>query len=185
MDYLNLTDNEIVEFTVKKDKNAYAGLVTRYQGKLYAYVFRLTNDREEAVDIVQEVFLKAYKNLKSFDNKKKFSSWIYRIAHNESVNWLKKNTRYKKRSIDDDENRIEIADEKTDLHESMLVLQEREELLERLELLPVKYKEVLVLRYIEEKTYEEISLIIKKSANAVGILINRAKKKLSDVYENV
>ncbi len=184
MDYSNLSDNEIVKLTTDKDKDAYTGLVERYQGKLFAYIFRLTNNKEEAVDLVQEVFLKAYKNLKSFDTKKKFSSWIYRIAHNESVNWLKKNTRYKKQSIDDDENKIDIEDN-NDLSEMIVIGQERQELLEKLDILPIKYKQVLVLRYIEEKTYKEISVIMKKSVNAVGILINRAKKKLSEHYKNV
>jgi len=184
MSYAELSDNEIVDIIIKKDKEAYEILVQRYQNKLYAYVFRLTNHREEATDILQDVFLKAYKNIKGFDTKKKFSSWIYRIAHNESVNWLKKNTRYKKQSIDDDENKIDIADS-SDLEEEISNNHEKDDLMNKIDLLPIIYKEVLVLRYLEEKSYEEISIIMKKSVNAVGILLNRAKKKLAEVYENV
>jgi len=206
MDYSKSKDNEIVEITIKQDKEAYRWLVERYQNRLYSYIFRLTNHREEAADILQEVFLKAFKNLKSFDLKKAsrgggtaslrqgfgrrgvppkqggFSSWIYRIAHNEAVNWLKKNTRFKQQSIDDDENKIDIADQ-NDFVAQIDTENETQKLMKVIDKLPIKYKEVLILRFIEEKSYKEISVILRKSNNAVGILINRAKKKLAELYE--
>ncbi len=183
MDNANITDNQIVKKIIKEDKDAYSLIVERYQSRLYTYIFRLTNHREEATDILQEVFLKAYKNIKGFNQKKKFSSWIYRIAHNESVNWLKKNTKVKKQSIDDDENKIDIADD-LDLTQQLETDTEKEELVEKMHKLPSNYKEVLVLRYMEERSYEEIGEIVKKSTNAVGILINRAKKRLAEIYDN-
>jgi len=181
MDFSQLEDNQLVRKVMENDKELYSILVQRYQNRLYPYIFRLTNNREESADILQEVFLKAYKNLKGFNQKKKFSSWIYRIAHNESVNWLKKNTKFKKKSIDEDENKIDFAD-KTDLPSQFSLVREKEELIKKLDQLPIKYKEVLILRYLEEKSYEEIGEIIKKSQNAVGILITRAKKKLKELY---
>ncbi|HUT22260.1 MAG TPA: RNA polymerase sigma factor [Candidatus Bipolaricaulota bacterium] len=182
MDYSLLDDNELVELTIKEDKEKYRYIVGRYQNKLFAYIFRLINHREEAAEIAQEVFLKAYKNLKGFNRKKKFSSWIYRIAHNEAVNWLKKNSRYKKRYLDDENNPLDIADD-ADLEEMADQDDEAKKLKECLNRLPDKYKNVLILKYFEEKSYEEMSLILRKSKNAVGILVNRAKKKLSDIYE--
>ncbi|MFZ5365215.1 MAG: RNA polymerase sigma factor [Patescibacteria group bacterium] len=182
MDYSNLDDISIVEITIKNDKNAFAVLISRYQGKLFSYILRLINHREESADVLQEVFLKAYKSLKSFNSKKSFSSWIYRIAHNESVNWLKKNTKYKKQSLDDENNPIDVSDSH-DLSAASIINEERVELIKSLAKLPIKYKEVLVLRFVEEKSYEEISQIISKSVNAVGIMINRAKKMLAEIHK--
>lgn len=181
MDFSSKDDSELVEMTIKEDKEHYRHIVGRYQNKLFAYVFRIINHREESSEIVQEVFLKAYKNLKGFNRKKKFSSWIYRIAHNEAVNWLKKNSRYKKQSIDDENRPIDIAqtdnlDDKIDIDQESAILSGK------LDKLPLDYREILILRYFEEKSYEEISQIVGKSKNAVGIMVNRAKKKLLEIY---
>jgi RNA polymerase sigma-70 factor, ECF subfamily len=85
-----ITDNELVEIVRKRDQERYGEIIERYQGKLTAYLYRLIGSREEAQDLLQDVFIKEYKNLNSFDVARKFSSWIYRIAHNEAVNYIKR-----------------------------------------------------------------------------------------------
>ena len=89
-DIKNLSDEELVAFVRSSDKEAYVQVVRRYQEKLLWYVAKIVNDNYKSEDIVQNTFIKAYVNLKSFNTKRKFSSWIYRIAHNEAINHLKK-----------------------------------------------------------------------------------------------
>src|SRR3989339_800495 len=103
----NLTDEEIVEKVRSIDQEFYSVIMERYQDKLLRYANNLIKDEQKAADVVQESFIKAFINLESFDRKKKFSSWIYRIVHNEAINFITKN----KKAIKLDPE-FEIADTK-------------------------------------------------------------------------
>ena len=95
LDLSKLSDEEVVEITRIKNKEAYAEIIKRYQGKLMRYAKYLVSDDERASDAVQDAFIKAYINLNSFDTKRKFSSWIYRIVHNETMNLMNKHKKEK------------------------------------------------------------------------------------------
>ena len=84
------TDNQLVKIIRHGDHERYAELIERYRGKLFAYLYCLIGQKDETDDILQNVFIKVYKNLARFDQSRKFSSWIYRIAHNEAVNHIKR-----------------------------------------------------------------------------------------------
>ena len=164
-----LSDEEVVEITRTKNKEAYSEIIKRYQGKLMRYAKYLVNDNERASDVVQDAFIKAYINLNSFDTKRKFSSWIYRIVHNEAVNLINK---YKKEkplfeNIDFDSG-INIEEEYTQNEVRKMV----KNCLEEMSLL---YREPLSLYYLEEKSYKEISDILRIPIGTVGTRINRAK----------
>ena len=90
-----LSDEELVMVIREQDQEQYAEIVNRYQDRLLRYALRLTNDRELAQDAVQKAFIKAFVNLHSFDTERKFSSWIYRIVHNESMNVLRKDKKFR------------------------------------------------------------------------------------------
>jgi len=94
-DVAKLSDEELVRMVRTDDSELYEEIVKRYQDRLYRYLRYLTNQPDASEDILQEVFIKAYRNLFGFNTKKKFSSWIYRIAHNEGVNHLKRTARRK------------------------------------------------------------------------------------------
>lgn len=185
-DFSKLSDNEIVKLIAGRNKKIYHELVERYQTKLFSYLYRLIGNKEEAEDLLQNVFVKVYNNIKSYDTKKKFSSWIYRIAHNEAVNFLKKRSRRKLISIEDvqgSKDKLEIADTRKNPIDSWISKELRKEMQEALEKLPEKYKQVLMLRYYYDKSYEEMSQELKKPVNTIGTLLNRAKKKLMEVIE--
>jgi len=174
------SDEELVAFT-KKNKNCYVCLMNRYEDKMMRYVRRISGvNIETAQDIVQEVFLKVYINLNSFDEGLKFSSWLYRIAHNETINYWRRN---KKRSYNDvswDENEAlkNIISDDKDLEQEVYQTMTNEQLQEALKEIDEKYRTVLVLNYLEGKTYQEIADILKKPIGTVGTLLNRAKKVL-------
>jgi len=178
-----ISDSELVKIVRESDQERYAEIIERYQGKLFAYIYRLVGSREETEDLLQEVFIKAFRNLNSFDVEKKFSSWIYRIAHNESVNHLKRKSLKRFISWEDvvsTKDKMETRDFDDDAHKSWVRKEKNQEVEQALNRLPIKYKQVLVLKYYDDKSYEEISEILDKPINTVGTLINRAKKKLAE-----
>jgi len=185
-DFKNTEDGALIKLVQKKNPAAYKEIVRRYQGKLFAYLYRLVGNREEAEDILQNVFVKVYKNIKRFDTQRKFSSWIYRIAHNEAVNFLKRRGKRRQVSLED----IETTKDKLDTAsldkspiDAWISKELKREMREALNKLPIKYKEVLTLRYFLDKSYEEMGEILGKPVNTVGTLINRAKKKLMEIIK--
>ena len=175
MNVSKLTDEELVVKTRETDSEFYSYLVKRYQEKLYRYIMRLINRDEDARDITQNTFIKAFVNLHRFDSKLKFSSWIYRIAHNESVNFLKKNSRVI--HVDDD-SLSKLKDETKDSVEELITKERVDKLEKCLKEIPIKYREPLVLFYLEEKSYEEISDILRTPTNTVGTFLHRGKKMM-------
>jgi RNA polymerase sigma-70 factor (ECF subfamily) len=168
-EYKNKTDEEVVSYVQSQDQEFYFVIVDRYKDKLGRYVGSMTRDEAKTNDIVQETFIKAFINLRGFDKGKKFSSWIYRIAHNEAINILKKN--YREVPFEED---FDIKSE-----EDMFLDFEKKELTKKLDKcindMPFIYREPLVLYFIEEKSYEEISDIIRIPMGTVATRISRAK----------
>lgn len=181
-----LADNELIVVIHTQNPEAYKELFSRYQKKLFTYIYHLVSNKEETEDILQNVFSKTYKNIHHFDTSRKFSSWIYRIAHNESVNFLKRKSKRYTISWDDvttSKDKLESASNEERPEEKMEHQEITQEIDWALEKIPEKYQQVLKLRYFEERSYEDMSKILKKPVNTVGTLINRAKRKLSEVVD--
>ena len=137
-------------------------------------------------DLIQDIFLKIYKNLNNFNPELKFSSWIYRIAHNETVNKFKKNHSVNL-DFDDIDFFINKMSDCIDCHKENIENDLDNKALkikinEIFNKMDIRYKEILMLKFIEEKDYNEISDIIKKPINTVGTLISRAKKQFKELY---
>ncbi len=181
------TDEEIVEKVSGGDKELFGELIDRYEPKLTRYVRRFTQQEDDVSDIIQIVFIKAYTNLKSFDVTRSFNSWIYRIAHNESVTHLKKKGGEKVSFIDFDTFFPHpFAKEETDAH--ALSREDKEQLEHSLAKISLKYREVLVLYYYDELTYQQIADVLHIPIATVGVRIKRGKDALhqmlmTDHYE--
>ena len=174
------SDEELVKMTLA-DKNHFGFLVDRYEAKLRRYISRLgVRDADDQLDVLQEIFLKVYRNLNGFDTGLQFSSWIYRISHNEAVSWYRKrNVRPEGHLIADSEELISFLTAKEDtadvtfdrgvnidvVNDALLNIDER-------------YRQVLILRFFEHKEYEEISDILQIPVGSVGTLLHRGKKQL-------
>ena len=181
-----MSDLQLVQLTLKNPDD-YLYLIERYELKLTRYIHRVTIvTQEEAEDLLQEIFIKVYRNLNGFNQKLKFSSWIYRIAHNEVLNYVyKRGTIPRMIQIDDpDVNSPSVLGEMLS-GENAASDSESKEMHERmmhaLMELPLKCREVLVLRFFEDKSYDEISDILRKPSGTVASLINRAKKKFRKI----
>lgn len=172
------TDEDLVKMVINGNSEAFGILIDRYDSKLRKYVDYIVYDKAQTEDIVQDTFIKSYENLRGFDLNKKFSNWIYRIAHNTAISELRK----RKKIIDID---IEIISELFSTGKSIEKDYERESEIETvktcLHIMEQKYKEVLILYYLEEKSYEEICEILKIPIGTLSVRLNRARKKLKDL----
>jgi RNA polymerase sigma-70 factor, ECF subfamily len=178
------TDEEMVALTLK-NQDFFACLVERYEPKLMRYIRRISAaTQEDAEDLLQDVFLKVYRNLNDFDPSLKFSSWIYRIAHNQVIsNWRKSKTRPQVLKFEADEDFLKFIASDVDLAGDTERKFSGEEVREFLKRLDDKYREVLVLKFLEEKDYQEISDILEKPLGTVATLINRAKKQFAKIAD--
>jgi len=171
-----LTDEEIVERVKKGKSELYGMIVEKYQVPLLRYVRRVINQAEEEVeDIVQEVFIKGYENIQSFDRSKKFSSWIYRIAHNVCIDFFRKKKPVDT-TIEDSEELFESGEKL--IEELAIEKEEKRAVIMAVEQLELKYREAVLLYYFEEKSYDEISDILHTNTSNVGVLLLRAREKL-------
>jgi len=165
------------------DKDYFLCLIKRYEKRLLSYIQRISGLRvEDAEDLLQDIFLKTYLNLNDFDSSLKFSSWIYRIAHNQTIsNFRKLKSRSEGYVVDLEVDILENFSSHLDLGKEINNKLNKEIIEKILEKIDIKHREVLVLRFLEEKDYKEISDIIKKPMGTVATLINRAKKKFLEI----
>ena len=183
-DCLNKKDIELVQLSLE-NQDYFLCIVKKYEIPLMRYIRRITNiNFEDAEDLLQEVFIKVYTNLNGFDPNLKFSSWIYRIAHNEVIsNFRKLKVRPEKINSEINENVLEKIKSELNIEKEIDQKILKVKLNQLINQLNIKYKEVIILKYLENKSYEEISDIIKKPTNTVGTLINRAKKQLNNIIK--
>jgi RNA polymerase sigma-70 factor (ECF subfamily) len=186
MDEQQPTDEAVV-IAALADKEQFGVLMDRYEAKLRRYIARLgVRNPDDQLDVLQDIFIKVYRNLNGFDQKLKFSSWIYRIAHNEAISaYRKKNVRPEGHLIADSEELLSFAAGNLDSAELQFDHTVNAEVLRQALLkLDKKYEAVLILRFFEHKDYDEISDILQIPIGSVGTLIHRGKKQLATVINN-
>jgi RNA polymerase sigma-70 factor, ECF subfamily len=172
-------DRQLVEDALH-DKEAYALIISRYKTMLGRYVGRLLgSQRQWAEDVLQDVFIKAYVNLNDYDRAQPFSPWIYRIAHNEAVSFMRKGKAENNMITGEDAalilDRVADGDDPDAAWQRACTKGEVRKALSELE---QRYRDVLVLRYLEEKSYDEIADILEMPPGTVATLINRGLKQL-------
>ena len=176
-DFGSLTDEELATLVQGNNHEAFGVLVDRYQGKLLRYGRRFLAGTDYVDDAVQDVFIKAYENIRSFDTSRKFSPWVYRIAHNAFLNIVRNRQREPLQFLDLDTLVAHPAYEYDPAEE-----EERREmqrlLQDGLETLPPRYKEVMILYYLEGQGYQDISDILHVPIGTVGVRLRRAREAL-------
>jgi RNA polymerase sigma-70 factor (ECF subfamily) len=181
-----LTDEQVVAEALQH-KEAFAELVRRYQDRLSRYVRRLGVFRlEDIEDVLQNAFLKSYRNLNDFDQQLRFSSWMYRIAHNETMSFFRsRSSRPEGYILEESEEKLEQLQSGLNIERDVERRLHGETLARALQSMEPKYRDVLVLRYFEERDYTEISDILKVPIGTVGTQLNRAKKKLQAILSHL
>ena len=178
-----MNEAEIIKRVQDGDQGAFKELVDSFKDMVFKVCYNFLRNTEEAEDITQEVFLTVYKNINRFKEKARLSTWIYRIAVNKSLNFIRKNRRvkifsfFKKDKNSEDERETDLASPKT--ADEPLLSDERSMIIKRaLGALPDNQRTSFTLHNIEGFTYEEIAGIMECSVSAVESRIHRAKTKL-------
>jgi len=169
-----LSDKEIVK-KLRVDIDYFSCLYDRYESRLLRYIMRITlANNEQAQDILQEAFIKIWRNLNDYDESLKLSSWIYRIVHNETISYWRK-----QKSLGKDKqfqlNEALFKDVSNDFEMNEDKEQKERQTHQVLKLLPLKYKTVLILKFMENMSYHDISDVLKIPEGTVATRINRAK----------
>jgi len=175
------TDEQVAIRVQQGEAEAFGELIERYQAKLSRYARKFLFETEDAADVIQDVFIKAYENIQSFDASRRFSPWIYRIAHNEFVNALKKRKASRTVFTFDIDTLVPHLTA-TDTADSAAMERDVRAALEaHLQNVSPKYREPLILYYLEDMDYKEISDILHIPVSTVGVRLARARRMLKDV----
>jgi RNA polymerase sigma-70 factor (ECF subfamily) len=178
------SDEELVNRSLSEIEY-FACLYRRYERRLLAFIMRISNfNPEEAEDVLQEAFIKVWENLNEFDQSLKFSSWLYRIVHNQTITEYKKTRSFKKdQKVDYDQELFVNLPADLDLPQEINQDLNGQLIRKLLNNLSQKHRDVLVLRYFEDQSYEEIADIMKIAPGTVATFINRAKKAFSQLIQ--
>lgn len=175
-----LNDNELISSVLRGNQQAFSVLVQRYQSFVFTLVIRMVTNREEAEELAQDVFIKAYKYLTDFRGDAKFSTWLYTIAHNTCLSHLRK----KKQNLYslDDEKVFAAADNQLNGASMNPVEQKSRKLMvnEAIGRLGPDDNAVLTLFYIQEQTLEEIATVLGVEVNAAKVRLHRARTRLKE-----
>ncbi len=181
------SDKEIVQEVLKGNEDLFAVLVARYEKPIFNYVYGMVRQRQDAEDLTQEAFVKAFFALKTYKDSFEFSTWMYRIARNVCLDYFR---RQKVRSFFSlntpvgEEEEDELGDflpSGKDPEEDVLEGELLEEVSRAVGKLPLKFREVVVLRYVEELSYEDIAQILGVPTGTVKTYLHRAKVKLREI----
>lgn len=182
------TDAELIEEYTNGDESALPILISRYLKPIYNFVFRMVGE-SEADDVTQEVFIKLWKNIKKYDSRQSFKTWAYRIARNTAIDRLRKKKEFVFSDFDIYENDGNIlSDNLADtapLPEELLIKTENKLFLDNLlSQISPNYREVLLLHYEEDMTFDEMGKVLGKPLNTVKSQHRRALTKLRELLQS-
>ncbi len=186
------TDQELVRQTLGGDVQAFETLVERHQQAVYRILYRLLKNKQEAEDIAQETFLRCYRHLEKFDQDRPFAPWLYRIATNQALSCLQRLSRRRFVSWDDQVSEAQAGDleqqyilasgdgpgQSTDPEAAWERKEVSQEIFKALQSLKPSDRMIVILRYCEELSYEEIAYIMQTRRNSIEVRLFRAKQKL-------
>ncbi len=177
-------DIKHVNAAINGDQDAFAWIMKKYKGPLQNLIYKMVSDKNEIEDLIQEVFIKAFNSLENYSQEYAFSTWIYRIAINNTIDYLRKK-KLETFSIDsqledeEDRPRFEIPDTSYSADANIILEQRQQIINDAINSLPEKYKKVIELRHKEELTYEEISEILNLPIGTVKAHLFRARELLN------
>lgn len=184
-------DRKLVAAAKKGDNKAFQTLLKKYRKSVYYMLLKMVKNADDAEDLTQEAFAKAFNSIEKFDSKYAFSTWLFRIATNNCIDFIRKK-RVQTVSIDtpvegdDGSNmRFDVRDEELDPNEAMLKQQRRRYLNMAIERLPEKYKVLVELRYFRELSYEEVAQELQIPLGTVKAQLFRARELLNQELKNM
>jgi len=185
-----LEDFQLIDRAVGGDDSAYAKLLQRYKRPVYHMILKMVRNIDDAEDLTIESFAKAFRSLHRFKKDYTFSTWLFRIATNNTIDHIRKkklNTLSIENTYTDDDGQsvsIDVEDQNNDPQEDAIKAQKAEILLIFVDKLPAKYQKLVRLRYYEELSYEEIATHIEAPLGTVKAQLHRARELLYEMVKN-
>jgi RNA polymerase sigma factor (sigma-70 family) len=181
--YTGLTDMEIISRVLKGDQQVFAELVSRYQNYVFTLVMRITENREDAEEVSQDVFVKAYRSLADFRGDSKFSTWLYTIARTSSITFLRKK-RLETVSIDNEKTSMQLENRESSFSANTIEQKSRIQMVnEAILLLSADDAQIITLFYKAEQSLEETGKILGMEPNTVKVKLHRARGRLKEKME--
>ncbi len=179
-------ETQLVLSVQKGDQSAFEKLVLDNQNRVFNLAMRMVNNEEDALDMSQEAFIKAYNSIDNFRGESRFSVWLYRLTTNVCLDFLRSKTRKAHSSLtftedEEDGKELEIPDERFSPDSITERNELREAIARGLNALPADYRAILLLREIESLSYDEIALVLELEEGTVKSRIFRARKKLCEI----
>ena len=177
-----MSDEQLIEKILSGDKEAFRLLMEKYQQQVFYVAMGFVHSREDAEDITQEVFIRVFHSLGSFKEKSLFSTWLYRIALNTSINYINKNKRQKffTEAGDNLMNLFNRNNEEKNAHQQLEATETEKSIQKAIDELPVKQRKAFILSKYEELSQRKVAEIMQTSEGAVEQLLVRAKKNLQN-----
>jgi RNA polymerase sigma factor (sigma-70 family) len=185
-----LEDFKFIDMAVAGDDKAYAKLLTRYKRPVYHMILKMVRNTDDAEDLTMESFSKAFRSLHKFKKDFTFSTWLFRIATNNTIDFIRKkklNTLSIENTYTDDDGQsvsIDIKDQNNDPQEEAIKAQKEELMQVFVGMLPPKYQKLVRLRYFHELSYEEIAKELEAPLGTVKAQLHRARELMYDLIKN-
>lgn len=177
-------ESDIILRAVKGDERACETLLNSYKGRIFSYVYRTIRNYHDAEDVTLDTFVKCFKSLKNFDTKRPFATWLYTIAHNLTIDFLRKNKKHYEQIDERPIEEVEIADEKSSRPAwDYDIRQKLNKVEQALGQLPPIDREIIILFHREEKSYQEISSILNIPETTIKTRLHRARLKLKELVK--
>jgi len=180
-----LTDGELIEKAIGGREDGFEELVRRYQRPITAYVYRMLNNYDASLDVTQEVFIKVYNSLRRYSSEYKFSTWLYRIAHNAAIDYMRKNS-VVRQSIEaenaDGSFQLQIESPNPSPEQERERAEWRREIESVVKCLPTVYRELILLRHGQDLSYDEIAEITNLPLGTVKNRLFRAREMMREMF---
>ena len=179
-----LADGELVQTAVAGREASFEELVRRYQRPIAAYVYRMVGDYDSALDLTQEVFIKVYNSLARYRSEFKFSTWIYKIAHNAAIDHLRRHAVREQAltgSVDSERREVAIESRRPTPEQESERRERRSEIESVVQMLQASYRELIVLRHSHDLSYDEIAEVTGLPLGTVKNRLFRAREAMRDL----
>jgi RNA polymerase sigma-70 factor (ECF subfamily) len=185
--FASATDSDLVATAITGQEGSFEELVRRYQRPISAYVYRMVGNYESALDLTQEIFIKVYASLRKYRSEFKFSTWIYKIAHNAAVDHLRRSSTREQSLIsgsESDQFELPIESRRLSPEQESERKERRIEIESVVRALPANYRELIILRHSQDLTYEEIVEVTGLPLGTVKNRLFRAREMMRQQFVN-